>query len=200
MPNSPAGIYPRKLAITIPAKHQESVAETVGRKTACKRKPLASRLDRIFPQYADAFASACRRRGERRPERGAFQKLLRHFWRLAERGSEWRCGDSPSSLRDRRHAKRSPRSCSYRPPEDGGADARLRPVAMDECRRRLGDAVEYASDMYNDAAGRGCPPLSDGNGKQFRAYRRCRCFKRTSVRRTPLHNDGRKHLGDPGIL
>ncbi len=38
---------------------------------------------------------------------------------------------------------------------DGGATVRVfDPVAMDECRRRLGDKVEYASDMYaaaNDA-------------------------------------------------
>lgn len=35
---------------------------------------------------------------------------------------------------------------------DGGATARVfDPVAMDECRRRLGDKVEYASDMYDAA-------------------------------------------------
>ncbi len=35
---------------------------------------------------------------------------------------------------------------------DGGATVRVfDPVAMDECRRRLGDKVEYASDMYDAA-------------------------------------------------
>lgn len=61
------------------------------------------------------------------------------------------------------------------------------PVAMDECRRRIGDAVEYASDMYD--------ALPDADGllmltewKQFRLPS-WRVVERTM--RTPLIIDGR---------
>lgn len=61
------------------------------------------------------------------------------------------------------------------------------PVAMDECRRRIGDAVEYASDMYDTL------PDADGllmltEWKQFRLPS-WRVVERTM--RTPLIIDGR---------
>jgi len=71
---------------------------------------------------------------------------------------------------------------------DAGAIVRVYdPVAMDECRRRIGDAVEYASDMYD--------ALPDADGllmltewKQFRLPS-WRVVERTM--RTPLIIDGR---------
>ena len=36
------------------------------------------------------------------------------------------------------------------------------PIAMDECKRRIGDKVVYATDMYDAGAGCGCVVAGDG--------------------------------------
>ena len=138
--------------------------------------------------------SACRRRGERRPERGAFQKLLRHFGGSlkGKRVALWGLAFKPETD-DMREA---PALVLIDRLKSGGADVRVfDPVAMDECRRRLGDAVEYASDMY-DAAVDADALLLVTEWKQFRIPS-LPVLKRTM--RRPLIIDGR-NIYDPEYM
>lgn len=123
-----------------------------------------------------------------------FKKLLRHFngdikgrrvalWGLAFKPETDDMREAPSLILINRL-------------KEAGASVRVfDPVAMEECRRRLGDTVEYASDMY-DAAVDADALLLVTEWKQFRMPS-LPVLKRTM--RCPLIIDGR-NIYDPEYL
>lgn len=123
-----------------------------------------------------------------------FKKLLRHFngdikgrrvalWGLAFKPETDDMREAPSLILINRL-------------KEAGATVRVfDPVAMEECRRRLGDTVEYASDMY-DAAVDADALLLVTEWKQFRMPS-LPVLKRTM--RCPLIIDGR-NIYDPEYL
>ncbi len=123
-----------------------------------------------------------------------FKKLLRHFngdikgrrvalWGLAFKPETDDMREAPSLILINRL-------------KEAGATVRVfDPVAMEECRRRLGDTVEYASDMY-DAVVDADALLLVTEWKQFRMPS-LPVLKRTM--RCPLIIDGR-NIYDPEYL
>ena len=123
-----------------------------------------------------------------------FKKLLRHFGGSlkGKRVALWGLAFKPETD-DMREA---PALVLIDRLKSGGADVRVfDTVAMDECRRRLGDAVEYASDMY-DAAVDADALLLVTEWKQFRMPS-LPVLKRTM--RRPLIIDGR-NIYDPEYM
>ena len=132
--------------------------------------------------------------GNAAQKEGLFKKLLRHFGGSlkGKRVALWGLAFKPETD-DMREA---PALVLIDRLKSGGADVRVfDPVAMDECRRRLGDAVEYASDMY-DAAVDADALLLVTEWKQFRIPS-LPVLKRTM--RRPLIIDGR-NIYDPEYM
>lgn len=123
-----------------------------------------------------------------------FRKLMRHFGGDAKgrRVALWGLAFKPETD-DMREA---PALVLIDRLKAAGATVRVfDPVAMDECRRRMGDAVEYATDMY-DAAVDADALLLVTEWKQFRMPS-LPVLKRTM--RRPLIIDGR-NIYDPDYL
>ena len=123
-----------------------------------------------------------------------FKKLMRHFGGdiKGKRIALWGLAFKPETD-DMREA---PALVLIDLIRKAGATAKVYdPVAMDECRRRLGDAVEYATDMY-DAALDADALLLVTEWKQFRMPS-LPVLKRTM--RRPLIIDGR-NIYDPEYL